>query len=154
GRSGPGLSRRTLLPAQYLRGTRRVPGDPRERPAFFAGRMTSAPLAPAPPDQMARIGPNAIIQLVAAIAHRWGPDTAAALLSAATASAPETLPHDMVDDREPLALVRLLLDRMGADAAAPVLHDAGVRTGRYLLAHRIPPLAQWVIGRLPRRLGL
>jgi divinyl protochlorophyllide a 8-vinyl-reductase len=116
--------------------------------------MTSAPLAPAPPDQMARIGPNAIIQLVAAIAHRWGPETAAALLSEATAYTPETLPHDMVDEREPLALVRLLLDRMGADAAAPVLHDAGVRTARYLLANRIPPLAQWVIGRLPRRLGL
>ena len=116
--------------------------------------MTTASPPVAQSVDEARVGPNAIIQVVAAIAHRWGPETAAALLSEATAYTPDTLPHDMVDEREPLALVRLLLDRMGADAAAPVLHDAGVRTARYLLAHRIPPLAQWVVARLPRRLGL
>lgn len=116
--------------------------------------MTTATASAAPPVATARIGPNAIIQLVAAVEHRWGPGTAAALLAEATPYTPASLPKDMVDEREPLALVHLLVDRLGADAAAPVLHDAGVRTAEYLLAHRIPRVAQWVIRRLPRRFGL
>jgi divinyl protochlorophyllide a 8-vinyl-reductase len=116
--------------------------------------VTTATASAPPPAATARIGPNAIIQLVAAIDHRWGPDTAATLLAEATPYTPTSLPHDMVDEREPLALVRLLVDRLGADAVAPVLHDAGVRTAEYLLAHRIPRMAQWLIRRLPRRYGL
>lgn len=116
--------------------------------------MTTATRPALAPHAEGRIGPNAIIQLVAAIAERWGPDLAAALLSEATPYTPDALPDDMVDEHEPLALVRLLVDRVGHGAAAPVLHDAGVRTAGYLLAHRIPPMAQWCIGRLPRRLGL
>lgn len=102
----------------------------------------------------ARIGPNAIIQLVAAIEHRWDADLASELLGAATPYRRETLPHDMVDEREPLAMVRLLMGRVGTGAARVVLRDAGVRTAEYLLANRIPPAAQWVTGQLPRRAGL
>jgi divinyl protochlorophyllide a 8-vinyl-reductase len=113
-----------------------------------------AAVSATPPRTGARIGPNAIIQLVAAIEHRWGADEAAALLGEATPYTPASLPLDMVEEGEPLALSCLLIERVGADVAAPVLHDAGVRTARYLLANRIPALAQGLIRRLPRRLAL
>jgi divinyl protochlorophyllide a 8-vinyl-reductase len=60
----------------------------------------------------------------------------------------------MIDEREAHTLVRGLIDRVGVEEAMPVLRDAGHRTGDYLLAHRIPAPAQWVIRHLPRRLGL
>ncbi len=102
----------------------------------------------------ARIGPNAIIQVAWAVRDRWGAELAEPLLEGATGYRMTALPGTMVDEREARALVRALVDQVGADAAMPVLRDAGHRTGDYLLAHRIPAPAQWLIRHLPRRLGL
>jgi len=113
-----------------------------------------ATLAPPRTEPAARIGPNAVIQLVAAMQARWGERFAESLLAEATEYTPDTLPEAMIDEGEARALAHLLLDRVGAAAALPVLRDAGHRTADYLLAHRIPPPAQWVIRLLPRRLGL
>ena len=102
----------------------------------------------------ARIGPNAIIRIAEALSDRFGDGVAEPLLHAATGYHLSALPSAMVDEREPLALVKAVVERLGAADAAPILHDAGRRTGNYLLANRIPRVAQWIIRAAPRRVGL
>lgn len=108
---------------------------------------------PVPPDA-ARIGPNALIRTAEALTSRLGEPTCRRVLDAAGleryAAAP---PAVMVPEDEVVALhraVRAVLDRPTADA---VMHDAGVRTARYLLAHRIPRPAQRVLRALPAGLA-
>lgn len=101
-----------------------------------------------------RIGPNAVIQVAWAVRDRWGAEVAEPLLRGATPYRLASLPEAMIDEREARALVRALVERVGVEAALPVLRDAGRRTADYLLAHRIPRAAQWAIRHLPRRLGL
>lgn len=102
----------------------------------------------------ARIGPNAIIQVFAATRERMGAAFAEALLRDATPYRPDTLPTEMVDEAEPRALIRALVDRAGPFLATSVLREAGHRTGDYLLAHRIPRVAQWVMRVAPTRVAL
>ena len=102
----------------------------------------------------ARMGPNAIIQVAGVLGDRVGPAIAEAVLHDTTGYRMDALPSRMVDEREAQALVRGLVDRIGPDEATGVLHDAGVRTADYLLAVRIPRVAQLVIRSLPRRIGL
>jgi divinyl protochlorophyllide a 8-vinyl-reductase len=98
---------------------------------------------------VARIGPNAIIQVFGAARDRLGVAFADALLRDVTPYTPDTLPGDMVDEHEPQALVRALVERAGPFLATSVLREAGHRTGDYLLAHRIPRVAQWVMKAAP-----
>lgn len=102
----------------------------------------------------ARIGPNAIIRIAEALRDRFGEGMAEPLLHEATGYHLTGLPSAMVDEREPLALVKAVVERLGVVEAAPVLRDAGHRTGDYLLANRIPRVAQWIIRVAPRRVGL
>jgi divinyl protochlorophyllide a 8-vinyl-reductase len=115
--------------------------------------MSQAVLSPAGP-AMARIGPNTIIQVVSVLRDRRSPAFAEDLLRDATPYSMESLPTEMVDEREAQAVVRTLVSRIGAVHAAPVLREAGYRTAEYLMAHRIPAFAQLLIRLLPRRLGL
>jgi divinyl protochlorophyllide a 8-vinyl-reductase len=103
---------------------------------------------------VSRIGPNAILQVVAAMEAHGGESEAATLLLDATGRALDDLPHEMVDEREVQLLMRELVTRYGRDEAQVVMHDAGVRTADYLLANRIPRPVQRLIRALPRRLGL
>jgi divinyl protochlorophyllide a 8-vinyl-reductase len=102
----------------------------------------------------ARIGPNAIIQVFAATRERMGTAFAEALLADATPYRPDTLPSEMVVEDEPRALVRTLVERAGPYLATSVLREAGLRTGDYLLANRIPRVAQWVMRASPKRVAL
>jgi divinyl protochlorophyllide a 8-vinyl-reductase len=111
--------------------------------------MTLAPSRP-----VARIGPNVIIQVAAASRAILGERFADALVRDATPYTLQQLPGDMIDQREAQAIVRELVGRVGARAAVPVLREAGERTADYLLAHRIPRAAQWVMRALPRGMGL
>jgi divinyl protochlorophyllide a 8-vinyl-reductase len=113
--------------------------------------MTAA-LAPSVP--MARIGPNVIIQVAAAARAQIGERFADALVRDATPYSLHELPGEMIDQREAQAIVRELVARIGARDAVPVLREAGERTAEYLLANRIPRVAQWVMRALPRRMGL
>jgi divinyl protochlorophyllide a 8-vinyl-reductase len=97
-----------------------------------------------------RIGPNAIIQVVHAVSARFGYGATQRLFSAAgLASHLAHLPHDMVSERDVALLQHQLRDTFGATVAKEVSWDAGLRTGDYLLAHRIPRLAQIILKRLP-----
>lgn len=98
----------------------------------------------------ARIGPNAIIRVAEALRDRHG--SADAIFTAAGLSRYLTaLPEEMVDEREVIALQTALRQRLGHAEAKAVSFDAGLRTGDYLLAHRIPKGAQRLLRLLPPR---
>ncbi len=105
-------------------------------------------------DGVARIGPNAVIQVSAAMRERLGAERSEAVLRAATGYTFASLPTEMIDEREPQALIKALVELVGPRLATTILRDAGHRTGDYLLANRIPRIAQWVMRALPRRVGL
>lgn len=99
----------------------------------------------------ARIGPNAILQVLAALDAADGAEVAAALLQSARLDQYITSrPTTMVAEAEVVALFSALAAR--ADAR-PIATDAGRRTGDYLLANRIPKPAQAILKRLPAGLA-
>ncbi len=123
-------------------------GDDRARVERAAGPV-GAPHEPA-----GRIGPNAVTRLAEAIEHFCGRVACERVFAAAGVShhllhAPER----MVDERDVARLHAALVADLGFELARVISADAGRRTGEYLLSHRIPPLAQAVLKRLPRALA-
>jgi divinyl protochlorophyllide a 8-vinyl-reductase len=102
----------------------------------------------------ARMGPNAITRLAQAVERLYGPQATRRLFDAAGQAhhlvAP---PHTMVDERDVIALHRSGRSQLGLAAFARVAGLAGRLTGDYLLAHRIPRLAQRLLVRLPSGLA-
>ncbi|WP_052341015.1 bacteriochlorophyll 4-vinyl reductase [Salinarimonas rosea] len=102
--------------------------------------------APAP----ARIGPNAIIQMREVLLEALGRREAGRILVQAGLERYVFAPPDaMVDEREVAALHAVLRAAVGETLAAELGFEAGLRTGRYLLAHRIPAPARLVLRLLP-----
>ncbi len=98
---------------------------------------------------MGHIGPNAIIQTTAALRARVGDTQALALVQQATGRTFDSMPEQMVPEGEVLALVQALQQQLDPQAFEGVLRDAGVRTARYLMAHRIPRFVQRLTRVLP-----
>ncbi len=99
-----------------------------------------------------RVGPNAIIQLGAALRDRLGEEAAQRVF--AGAGLQHMLadpPQDMVDQHHVAALNGALFDLLPAADARSLAAEAGRRTGNYILAHRIPGPAQAVLKALPPR---
>jgi divinyl protochlorophyllide a 8-vinyl-reductase len=107
-----------------------------------------------PGSDVARIGPNAILRLIEALDRRCGRARTESVFAAAgqslLLSAP---PAEMVDERAVSALYVSLPQQLGAAAAAEVSAHAGLLTGDYLLAHRIPSPAQRVMKLMPAALA-
>jgi divinyl protochlorophyllide a 8-vinyl-reductase len=102
----------------------------------------------------ARIGPNAIIQCLAALQADLGVARSAALMAQAGLQAHlQRPPQQMVDEDEVVALHRVLRAQLGVAHARALARTAGLKTGDYLLAHRIPALAQRALRLLPARLA-
>lgn len=99
----------------------------------------------------ARIGPNAITQLVAILDRTEGRNLRDAVMSLAAVSVPDPA-KGMIPEGE-AAAVHLALRRILPDRAEALLRLAGLATGRYILRHRIPRLAQGLIRALPAGLG-
>jgi divinyl protochlorophyllide a 8-vinyl-reductase len=115
----------------------------------------SASLAPSEhAGTVARIGPNAIIQVAAAMGDRLGRARTEPWLRECTGYSFDHLPTEMVAEHEAQALVHSLLTHVGPRLTADLLRDAGHRTGDYLLANRIPRVAHWAIRAAPRTVGL
>lgn len=96
----------------------------------------------------ARIGPNALLQLHPLLRE-------AGLAGRVYAAAGVTKMPDgsgMIDER-PVARVHQELRRLAPDRAADLAYEAGVGTGRYILAHRIPLMAQSLLVALPWRVS-
>lgn len=96
----------------------------------------------------ARIGPNAIIRVAEALIARHG-SAQHCFEEAGLAHYLDVLPQEMVDEQEVIALQRSLRDRLGIVEARAVSRDAGLRTGDYLLANRIPKPVQRLLRLLP-----
>jgi divinyl protochlorophyllide a 8-vinyl-reductase len=65
----------------------------------------------------------------------------------------ESPPGAMVPEDDVIALHRTVRRQLGQDAARAVMVAAGLGTANYLLANRIPALAQSVLRLLPARLA-
>ena len=104
-----------------------------------------------PPDTGARIGPNAILQLVPVLDRLEGRAARDRLLGAAGVSVP---PADagMWPEAQCRAAHRAVWQGCG-DRAAAILAAAGQGTADYILAHRIPGPARTLIRALPAPLG-
>lgn len=95
----------------------------------------------------ARIGPNAILQLVPVLDSALGERARKGLFAEAGVTLP---PPDakMLPEAEVIRLHRALCFWLPS-LAADLLRQAGLATGTYLLAHRIPRPAQRLIRSLP-----
>ena len=98
-------------------------------------------------DPVALIGPNAVLQTVAAMEARLGrAETRAILDDAQIAALPSG--EAMIPEVQALRLHRWLAlhEPIGSFGIA---EDAGARTADYIIAHRIPRPAVWLLRHLP-----
>ncbi|MCX8100612.1 MAG: bacteriochlorophyll 4-vinyl reductase [Geminicoccaceae bacterium] len=106
-----------------------------------------------PAERADRIGPNAILQVIAAVRERGGEGAVAALLRRAGLEARLARPIEgLVPVAEVRALHAALIELAGLASARNIAADAGRRTAAYLLAHRIPRFFQRLLAVLPRPL--
>ncbi|MFO1328690.1 MAG: bacteriochlorophyll 4-vinyl reductase [Rubrivivax sp.] len=97
-----------------------------------------------------RIGPNAILQVLVALSDAVGEPAARALMAhAGLQGHVDDPPTAMVDERDVQVLHRTLRRELGIDRARAIGRHAGLLTGDYLLAHRIPAPARLMLPRLP-----
>lgn len=99
----------------------------------------------------ALIGPNAILQAVAVMEERLGAaETEAILADAQIARLPSG--EHMIPEIDVLRLHRWLAlhDPMGSFVIA---EEAGARTADYIIAHRIPRAAAWLLRHVPARIA-
>lgn len=116
--------------------------------------MTATTDAPALDAGPARIGPNAIIRVAEALRAQAGEAATAALFrTAGLEHYLQAMPGHMVDEREVIALHQRLRPALGEAPARAVAREAGLLTGDYLLANRIPRAAQRVLRVLPPSLA-
>ncbi|MBL3587102.1 bacteriochlorophyll 4-vinyl reductase [Rhodovulum sulfidophilum] len=98
-----------------------------------------------------RIGPNAVLQLLPVLEAAGGAALRDEMLDAAGLSMP---PSDTgLMDEGPAAAMHRALRRRLPGRAPDLLREAGARTGDYILAHRIPAMAQRVLKLLPPALA-
>jgi divinyl protochlorophyllide a 8-vinyl-reductase len=95
----------------------------------------------------ARIGPNAVLQLVPVLDAHLGTDQRCALLDEAGI---RVLPDgtSMIDE-QPVARLHQVLRARHPERARTLATRAGTATGDYILAHRIPKPAQRLLRALP-----
>ncbi len=97
-----------------------------------------------------RIGPNAITRVAEALEVEVGAAKTAAVFAVARLSHHlDQPPGGMVDECDVTALHRALRAELAMASVRRVSRTAGRLTGAYLLAHRIPRPAQWLLRALP-----
>jgi divinyl protochlorophyllide a 8-vinyl-reductase len=105
-------------------------------------------------DAVARMGPNAILQMGAALGQLLGSDARARLYrNAGLEGYLREPPGHMVPEAEVQALHAALRAELAPGVVRELSRRAGATTGDYLLANRIPKFAQWLLRALPRRLS-
>ncbi len=100
--------------------------------------------------QRAVIGPNAILQTEAALRAAGGDVLVEAIFAKAGLS--HFLierPNDMIDETAPIALFKAIFQTFPRRDGMRIALDAGRRTGRYILANRIPVPVRWILKALP-----
>ncbi len=100
------------------------------------------------------IGPNAVIQLAAALQDVVGRrETRRIFAQAGLERLLDEPPSRMVDEALVQGLYDVLEEVFDPDIAALIAYDAGRRTADYVAENRIPWAARWVIRMLPPALG-
>ena len=99
------------------------------------------------PAGTAKIGPNAILQLLPVLEAEGGQPLVDRMLAEAGLTAPP--PNTGMMDERPAAAMHQALRRDLPARAADLARAAGLATGDYILAHRIPNPAQSLLRRLP-----
>lgn len=101
-----------------------------------------------------RIGPNAIIRVAETLRDVLGEDTARLIFARAHLE-PHLAhpPTGMVPEEDVGALQTALFEGLEENEARKIAFEAGLRTGDYLLANRIPKPAQAVLKVLPPSLA-
>lgn len=116
-------------------------------------RVGLAP-ASAEPNIVSRIGPNAVLQLLAALRSAGRQDVARqACIAAGVSEWLDHPPETMVDERPVGRLHRAVREALPGDAAEVLMTEAGRLTADYLLAHRIPRAVQILLKCLPARMA-
>ena len=106
-------------------------------------------------DARAVIGPNAAIQLAAALTRAGQQAMARDLfVSAGVGDWLDEPPTRMIDELRAARLHQGLRDRLAWPQAREILADAGRLTGDYIFANRIPGFFRVLLRFLPRGLGL
>lgn len=99
----------------------------------------------------ARIGPNAILQLIAVLDREEGRVTRDLIVTSAGVAVPP--PDSGMIPETDAARLHLAVRQVLPDRADGILRQAGLATGEYILRHRIPRAAQWLIRALPAPLA-
>ena len=99
----------------------------------------------------ARIGPNAVLQLVPVLDRTMG--RAARVRLMAVAGLFEMPDGTAMIDEEPVARLHQIMRRDLPDLAPDMARAAGRRTGDYILIHRIPRRAQALLHVMPAALS-
>lgn len=99
----------------------------------------------------ARIGPNAIWQIVPALDRQIGIEARQRLMQSVAVDVP-LQESGMVPEGEVIRLHRAVTEAL-ADLAPDVMREAGLATADYILANRIPAFAQFAIRAFPSVLG-
>lgn len=114
--------------------------------------LPAVDLAAAPPPTC-RVGPNAVTQLHAALSDAFTAATADNFFgSVGMAHLAASPPTEMIDAAIPARLFDALW--LAYPSSAPeVAWKAGLKTGAYILANRIPAIARWSLHALPASLA-
>ncbi len=100
------------------------------------------------------IGPNAIIRVAETLRDVMGEEATRSIFARAKLEPHlASLPTSMVPEKDVGALQTALFDELAEDEARKIAFEAGLRTGDYLLANRIPKPAQAVLKVLPPSLA-
>lgn len=102
-----------------------------------------------PPDTTARIGPNAVHQLLSVLEEEGGPHLAAHML--ALAGMFDAPPESGMIDERPVARLHQALRRDRPKDAPRLAWAAGEATANYIIANRIPTPVRWLLQILPTR---
>ncbi len=106
--------------------------------------------------QTARIGPNAVIQMGEALRAYGGREFEHdVFVRAGLRHYLPAPPAHMIPEHEAIAIFETLYHDAGVSLhdANAIARDAGLRTGDYILANRIPPFAQRILKLLPKPLA-
>lgn len=104
--------------------------------------------------QSGLVGPNAVIQLGEALRDGAPPGAAERIYAVAGLSRLLASPPDaMIDEGIAMRLFESLWRELPGYVAARIAHEAGHRTGAYVLANRIPRAARLLLKASPARLS-
>jgi divinyl protochlorophyllide a 8-vinyl-reductase len=104
---------------------------------------------------IAQIGPNSIIQTVAALREHYGAEqTAAWLRRTGRADLLERMPDHMLPESEFGVLIHDLRAWLGMPAAMRVLDRSGELTAHYVATNRVPTPIRLILPHMPIGLGL